>query len=127
MSSDRPNPPGGLSAPGRALWRRMHAALASDLRFSASECEVLARACVAADREAVLRAAVRASSVPADGPMPSAWRELRLIEAEIVGLLQRLSFTETPEQLTSPKTRRARAAASSRWMHHDEVKAARDG
>jgi len=109
-----------LGADGRALWDRMHQALADDLEFSPHELEVLLRACRSADREADLRLALACDGVMSVGStgqrtLHPALVELRLLETQTAGLLQRVSVEDTRGVIRTPAAERAHKAARARW------------
>jgi terminase small subunit-like protein len=126
-SSRTPKAPLGLGRAGTALWRRMHQALAPGLRFGVSERETLSRACALADREAELREVLDRDGMMIEGSrgqrvLHPAAGELRLIEAQIVALLQRISVEDTAGELQSPTRQRAQKAAAARWgRERDEL------
>jgi hypothetical protein len=126
MSARHPKPPGELGSAGRALWRRLHGALDEGLRFSVHELEVLERACVLADREERLRTLLDDGLTIAGSRgqtiLHPAVAELRLVEAQLVGLLQRISLEDTAGQVQTPRHRRAVRAARTRWdRERDEL------
>lgn len=116
MSAETPE----LGAAGRELWDRMHGGLADALEFGVHEREVLSRACRSADREAALRAALDRDGVLSVGSMGQrvlhpAMVELRLLESQTAGLLQRVSVEDTGGVVRTPTAERAQKAAHARW------------
>jgi P27 family predicted phage terminase small subunit len=123
---DRPSPPKVLQPAGKALWRRLHAALPPTLRFSAKELELLRRACALADREAELRKIVNRDGLTTTGSMgqvvlhPAA-QELRMVETALCGLVARISTEDTAGEVATPRQQRASHAARAKWARQDEL------
>jgi hypothetical protein len=109
-----------LGADGRELWDRMHQAVADDMEFSPHELEVLLRACRSTDREADLRLALACDGVMSVGStgqrtLHPALVELRQLESQTAGLLQRISLEDTGGVLRTSTAERAHKAARARW------------
>jgi hypothetical protein len=112
--------PSDLRAAGRDLWQRMHGGLADELEFGPHELEVLLRACRSADREEDLRLALLIDGVLSKGStgqttLHPAMVELRLLELQTAGLLQRVSLENTGGVIRTPTAERAQKAAHARW------------
>ena len=109
-----------LGADGRELWDRWHQAVADDMEFSPHELEVLLRACRSADRERGLRDALARDGLLSKGStgqptLHPALVELRQLESQTAGLLQRISLEDTGGVLRTSTAERAHMAARARW------------
>ena len=108
-----------------------YTALPDGPRFSVPEPEVLRRAAQLADREAALRSIVKRDGLMTAGSrgqvtLHPAAQELRLVEAQLVSQLQRVSVEDTGGKVEGPTRRRAVKAARARWdREHDELAAKR--
>ncbi len=117
MSADDPvPPPGGLSAPGLALWRTVTAEYALDER----EAHVLALACAQADVLAALEAAIVADGVTVPGStgqprLHPAVAEARQARVAVARLLGQLALPAVEGRPTTARGQQARDAARARW------------
>jgi len=131
--SDRtpPKPPGGLSRPGKALWRAIEGDLAEGMELDARELAVLDAACRQADAVGVLERAVKRDGTMVRGASGqrrlngavSEARQGRVALARLLGELD-LAGESVPQ---TAGTRRARKAAETRWAAHHARRAGTHG
>jgi len=123
-------PPDALKEPGKGLWQRVHEDLADNLELSATEYELLRRACAAADREAALQAVIDEKGYLIPGSkdqdvLNPAVGELRLVEAQLARLLSQIDMDDNGSKAPTMSQQRASKAANVRWMGHREREAQR--
>lgn len=116
----RPKPPSTLKAPGKALWRSIHAGLADGFEFDERELAVLGLACRQVDDVAALEAEVKRAGVIVPGskgqPRLSAIvTELRQARLAVARLLGELEMPAADDQPKSARSKRAQRAAEVRW------------
>ncbi len=125
MTAERriPAAPKGMGAPGRRLWRSVHAYLAQEgLDLDPAETQALEMACAQLDVVARLETFAASEPVTVKGSQGQMVAHPALVEARqgratVASLLARLKITALPAGLESPRSRGARKAAQARWAH----------
>lgn len=113
--SDRPQPPRGLSRPGRGLWERICNDLPSELEFDSRDLVLLFRAAKALDRLVALDAAVAREGVMSEtedgnSRLHPALSEMRLTEVTLHKLLSGIDLGSG-----TTAAQHASRAAQARW------------
>lgn len=127
-----PKAPTGLRAPGRALWKSVHAGLAAGFELDERETAILALAARQADDVAALERVLAADGVVVEGSqgqprLNGIVAELRQGRLAVARLLGALELPDSAEQPRSVSSERARKAAHTRWAEHSARRAGSRG
>lgn len=118
----RPEPPKALGGAGKRLWRAILRDLAPGWELDARELHLLRRACRCADELDKLEAVVDRDGTTVEGsrgqttvhPALSEARQLRLVQARLLGQLELADPKVNPSAGTTASQRGSHAAAA-RW------------
>jgi hypothetical protein len=123
---DRPKPPKGLGAAGRALWRDIQRAVPEDAELDERESMLLRLACRQLDDVAALEESIEEHGRVVPGSrgqlrLAQAVGEVRQGRLAVLRLLAELKLPDVDERPRSLRSERARRAANVRWDYRDHL------